>query len=53
MGDDSKEEIIAENSPTRIVSDTRLERSESFGPVKLRKNLGEILLSRYQKVSDI
>lgn len=26
-------------------------RSESFGPLKLRKSCGEILLSRLQKVS--
>lgn len=49
MGD-TDDSASSEESP-RLLRTKSPKRSESFGQLKLRKTCGEILLSRYQKVS--
>lgn len=46
-GSTSSEEA---SSPAKAKKNCKLHKSESFGPIKLRKTGGEILLSRYHKV---
>ncbi|XP_052072567.1 septin-2B-like isoform X5 [Mytilus californianus] len=45
-GSTSSEEA---SSPAKAKKNCKLHKSESFGPIKLRKTGGEILLSRYHK----